>query len=90
MSKRDLIYHSADNGHCQVYYRAKREGRGYDLLCFQLQTRTPPTFALLFCSQDGEPSHNADVSKFASVEAPKGDERIEDELRQWLRQEELS
>jgi hypothetical protein len=80
MPVKNLTYQSADNGNCRVYYRSGRA-----LFAFQNETSWGRVqWSLYRCSQDGEPSYRVNPENIGDVEFPKGDERIEDELRQFM------
>ena len=73
-----LKYKFADNGNCRVYYT-----NNGCLYCYQATDGRYSNFDLLRCTRDGEPSHTVSFKDLV-VERPKGDERIEQELRWFL------
>jgi hypothetical protein len=83
-TKRKLIslrYLESDNGNCRVYYKGDN-GRLY---CWQVDGYNATTFALLSCSKDGEPACPVRMECFGETETPKGDDSVDQELREYLR-----
>lgn len=74
----NLKYKLAENGNCRVYYTAN--GNYY---CWQL-TNNRGDFELLTCSRNGEPECPVRLDYPVMTELPKGDERIERDLRAFL------
>ena len=74
---RNLKYHGSDNGNCRVYYK-----HGRQVLAFQREeTWGRVSWWLMACSKDGEPSHATDFMQIGNVELPKGDDRIDYQLK---------
>ncbi len=79
MSVLNMKVKFADNGLCRVYYNDDIKG----LLCYQSSIGS--SFELYECTQDGEPSHCIPFEKYLEVtEYPRGDSRVESDLRDWL------
>ncbi len=83
MTTRTLRYYYTDNGFCRVYYRDTNP-ENKTLYAMQIASLHPaPTFSLMVCSRDGEPSHNADARNFVIPES-KGNESTDQELNDFL------
>lgn len=83
----ELKFKGADNGNCRVYYTAPLKAPARRLGLYCLQRDFPPLFALYRCSQDGEPDYPVSLTEIEAIEDPSGDERIEQELREFLVEE---
>ena len=77
---RHAVYHSTDNGNCRINYK-----RGRQLYVLQLYDNRGdvPEFKFYSCTDDGEPSHECDLSYFR-IDLPMGNQNIDCEAREFL------
>lgn len=82
--KLDLTLHSVDPGFCRVVYTMRFQGSRL-IYCIQDDsTFGRKAFKLYRCSQDGEPDYEIAAGNIKTIEPPKGDTRIEADVREFL------
>lgn len=72
-----LKFKMVDSGNCRVYYTDPNKR----LLCFQLASRK--TFELLYCTQEGEPSHTIDHLNKVVLDYPLSEPGIAADFIEW-------
>lgn len=72
-------------GHCQITYTTKNENGQRLVYCLQDQGEKFGGIRLMRCSQDNEPSHEVRLKGPASFEMPTGDSKLEEKVKQWIK-----
>ncbi|WP_162892752.1 hypothetical protein [Pseudomonas savastanoi] len=72
-----LKFKMVDSGNCRVYYTDPNKR----LLCFQLASRKK--FELLYCTQEGEPSHTIDHLNKVVLDFPLSEPGIAADFIEW-------
>ncbi|NMY12441.1 hypothetical protein HBO38_29120 [Pseudomonas veronii] len=72
-----LMFKMVDSDNCRVYYMDPNKR----LLCFQLTSRKD--FELLYCTQEGEPSHTIDHFNKDVIDFPVGEPGIAADFIEW-------
>ena len=72
-----LKFKTVDSGYCRIYYTDPNKR----LLCFQLESRN--NFELLYCTQEGEPSHTIDYLNKVVLDFPLSEPGIAADFIEW-------
>ena len=72
-----LKFKTVDSGYCRIYYTDPNKR----LLCFQLASRK--NFELLYCTQEGEPSHTIDHLNKDVIDFPVSEPGIAADFIEW-------